>query len=59
MPNRVIGPGGEVLEEEGSILPEYVIERIYELSQEFMDYPDDIPTLGVNYYESQLELDAD
>lgn len=59
MPNRVIGPGGEVLEEAGSVLPDNAIERIYELSQEFMEYPDDIATLGVKYYGSRFDLDAE
>lgn len=50
--NSLIGRAGQILKEEGSILPSSVAERINELSDEFMNYPDDIATLGLNYYQS-------
>jgi len=39
-----------------SVLPRKVRERIYELSYEFMDYPDDISALGTKYYSRSLEI---
>jgi hypothetical protein len=50
VPNAVIGRDGEVIKEAGSILPESVIARIYDLSYQFMDYPEDIAELGLRYY---------
>ncbi len=50
MPNKVIGRDGKVVKEAGSILPESVIARIYDLSYQFMDYPEDIAQLGLSYY---------
>lgn len=32
-------------------LPKKVSQRILDLSYEFMDYPDDIPELGMKYYK--------
>lgn len=58
MPNPVIGCDGELVKEAGSILPDSVVERIYELSYEFMDYPDDLATLGLKYYSPYIEGDA-
>jgi hypothetical protein len=57
MPNELIGDGGEILKPAGSILPKIVLDRIYELSSEFMDYPDDIERLGSEFYRSQIEQD--
>jgi hypothetical protein len=50
MPNRVIDLDGKIVKEAGSILPHSVVERIYTLSYEFMEYPDDLPRLGLEYY---------
>jgi hypothetical protein len=55
MPNKVTGPLGEVVKEAGSILPDVVVDRIYELSYEFMDYPEDIGQLGLRYYHQWIE----
>lgn len=35
-------------------LPQSVLDRIYDLSYEFMDYPDDIAELGIRYYSRYL-----
>ncbi len=51
--NPVIGPDGDVIKQEGSILPQPVLDRIYDLSYEFMDYPDDIASLGKKYYAAK------
>ena len=47
MPNEMIDCEGNVIKERGSILPDTVINRIMELSYEFMEYPEDIATLGI------------
>jgi hypothetical protein len=53
-PNPVIGPGGDVIKQKGSILPQPVLDRIYDLSYEFMDYPDDLAALGQAYYAAKV-----
>ena len=55
MPNPVIGPDGQIIEPTASVLPEPVLQRIYDLSDELMDYPDDLPQLGRDYYRQYLE----
>lgn len=57
MPNAVINMEGKLIKERGSLLPDSVIKRIYELSYEFMKYPDDVPTLGLAYYAPILRRD--
>ena len=54
MPNPVIDHDGELIKEAGSILPESVVDRINELSYEFMNYPEDIAKLGLNHYRPYL-----
>lgn len=34
-------------------LPEKVLQRILDLSYEFMDYPDDVKVLGMKYYKDR------
>jgi hypothetical protein len=55
LPNAVIGRDGKLIKEAGSILPDSVVDRIYELSYEFMDYPDDLAQLGLNHYRCYLD----
>jgi hypothetical protein len=55
MPIAVIGRDGELIKEAGSILPDSVVDRIYELSYEFMNYPDDIAKLGLEHYGPYLK----
>jgi hypothetical protein len=57
LPNEVIGCDGQVIKEAGSVLPERVLSRIYELSYEFMDYYDDISELAQSHYCSLIEGD--
>ena len=45
---RVTTPGGS--DEAEMVLPDTVCQRILDLSYQFMDYPDDIATLGLAYY---------
>jgi hypothetical protein len=54
MPNALIGRDGDLIKEAGSILPKTVVDRIYELSYEFMNYPDDIAKLGLKHYGPYL-----
>ena len=39
------------------MLPQSVLERISELSYEFMNFPDDWPRLGFIHYRPYLESD--
>src|SRR5262245_43063995 len=58
MSNPVIGPDGELIKEAGSTLPDSVLDRINELSYEFMSYPEDVAKLGLKYYRFNLERDG-
>jgi len=55
LPNAVIDCEGKVAKDVGSVLPESILKRIYELSYEFMGYPEDIATLGLNFYRNLLD----
>lgn len=57
-PNAIIdGRDGSRIKDEGSILPDAVVESIQQLSDEFMDYPDDIASAGLKYYEMMAQAD--
>lgn len=56
-PNAIIGPDGETMKDPGSVLPDSVLERISELSCEFMDYPDDVEELAQAHYGPLIESD--
>ena len=59
MPNTLIDAStGKVIESEGSVLPDSIVDRILDLSYEFMDYPEDIEKLGLKYYKSLVEGDC-
>jgi len=58
LPNRVIDRQGRQIKDVGSLLPESVIARIYELSYRFMDYPDDVADLGRIHYRAYIEGDG-
>lgn len=57
MPNPVIGRDGSIIKKAGSILPERILDRILELSYEFMDYPENITELGLRHYQSFVQSD--
>ena len=59
MPNELIDRNGNLLKEPGSVLPDTIIARIYDLSYEFMDYPDDLSGLGTRYYRKLIERDEE
>jgi hypothetical protein len=50
LPNKIIATDGTILKEEGSCLPQSVLDRLYKLSYQFMDYPDDLESLGLACY---------
>src|SRR5438445_10104840 len=54
LPNPVVNMDGITIKEAGSVLPDSVVARIYELSYEFMSYPEDLAKLGLEYYHSHL-----
>jgi hypothetical protein len=55
MPNEMIDIEGNVIKERGSVLPDNVIDRIMDLSYEFMDYPENIASLGLAHFRHHLE----
>lgn len=57
LPNPSIDCEGTSVKDAGSVLPDSVVARIYELSYEFMNYPDDLATLGFLHYLSYIEGD--
>ncbi len=57
MPNPVIGRDGQLIKNAGSILPDCVVDRINELSYEFMGYPESIAELGLKHYQRFLKGD--
>lgn len=57
LPNALFGRDGEAIKEAGSVLPRRVLDAIYKLSYQFMDYPDDIASLGMEHYRALLEGD--
>ena len=54
MPNPIVDRKGRVIKQPASVLPDYVVARINELSFEFMKYPENIATLGMKYYGPQV-----
>jgi hypothetical protein len=57
LPNRIIGRDGQTVKEPGSVLPDSVLERVSELSYEFMGYPDDVEDLAQAHYGPLIEGD--
>lgn len=55
--NTIIDPEGRTVKDAGSVLPGAVLERILELSYEFMDYPDDVGELAERHYRQLIEGD--
>lgn len=55
MSNPVINADGSTTTPPPSPLPDSAIQEIYDLSYQFMDYPDDIAELGVAYYGPKIE----
>jgi hypothetical protein len=57
LPNQIIGRDGQTVKEPGSVLPDSVLERVLELSYEFMDYPEDVGDLAQAHYGPLIECD--
>jgi len=57
IPNEIIGNDGRLIKEAGSVLPEWVLARVSELSYEFMAYPDDVGDLAQAHYGPIIEDD--
>ena len=58
LPNQIMALDGRVKKHAGSVLPDDVLNRIYELSHEFMKYPEDLPRLGIAYYGPLVKADT-
>lgn len=58
MPNRIIQPDGSITQPPPSPLSEEVLQRIYDLSDQFIDYPDELSKLGVAYYGPLVQNDS-
>lgn len=58
LPNPIVSCDGETIKDEGSVLPESVLERLSELSFEFMGYPDDVGDLARAHYGPLIECDG-
>lgn len=50
MPNPIIKPDGSISQPPPSLLPDEVLQRIYDLSDQFTAYPEDLSQLGVSCY---------
>jgi len=48
--NQVLDREGHTIKEAGSVLPEAVVARVYELSYEYMSYPDKVSELAQSHY---------
>jgi len=55
VPIRVLASDGTI-KEPTPILPNDTVEEIYALSYEFMDYPEDLASLGLGYYANYLKV---
>ena len=58
MPNPILNPDGTLTTPPPSPIPDEVQQKINELSYQFMNYPDDIATLGIAYYSSRVPTEA-
>ena len=55
IPNPVVDLNFNLIKEAGSVLPNEVVDRINQLSYEFMDYPEDVAGLGLRFYRENIE----
>jgi hypothetical protein len=54
MPNPILNRDGTVTTPPPSPIPDNILQMIDDLSYHFMDYPDDIATLGIEHYASHI-----
>ena len=57
LPNTIIDLNGQIIKEPGSVLPRSVLQRLSELSYEFMDYLEDLGGLAQAHYGGLIEGD--
>lgn len=57
MPNPIINVDGTITTPLKSPIPVDILDRIDELSNQFIDYPDDIATLGVAFYARYIQAE--
>ncbi|MGL4419070.1 MAG: DMP19 family protein [Gemmataceae bacterium] len=57
LPNQIIGRDGQTIKESGSVLLDLVLERVSELSFEFMGYPEDVGALAQAHFAPLIEGD--
>jgi hypothetical protein len=50
LPNPILGRDGRTIKGAGSVLPEAALARVYKLSHEFMNDPEDVGPLAQRYY---------
>jgi uncharacterized protein DUF4375 len=55
--NEILSLQGNVLKEPGSVLPESVLDRLCQLSHEFINFPDDYGLLAQKHYHYLIEND--
>jgi hypothetical protein len=53
--NQAIDREGRTIKEAGSVLPDAVVARVFELSYEYMGYPDDVSELAERHYAPLIE----
>ena len=57
LPNQIIGRDGRTVKEAGPVLPGSVLQRVSELSYEFMSHPEDVGDLAQAHYGPLIEGD--
>lgn len=57
IPNQIIGRDGRTIKDSGSVLPDSILNRVRELSYEFMDYPDDVADLAERHFRPLIDSD--
>jgi hypothetical protein len=58
LPGKLIATSGEIIKDADSTLPQSAIDRIYELSYEYMDCCNDLDHLGMEYYAARLAYEG-
>jgi len=50
MVNQILDREGNTIKEAGSVLPDEVVDRVYDLSYEYMSYPDNLSDLAQRHF---------
>jgi Domain of unknown function (DUF4375) len=59
LPGPILDRHGELIKDPGSVQPEAITTRLDELSSDFVQYPEDIASLGLTYYRPYIEAAGD